>query len=221
MAGAVIRDTSKDGYYEGFIDFCDLYLDPQMHAEMDDWSPDPWANAERHISNLRPEDLLLALADIDELMALPTEQERRRAFGYDLFGIPEEPGAGDAFMAEFRARVEREQVGDLSQPLVDPRGPRKRRGGPPLSPQGYDVSLPSAGSFDSAGVAEAVVGAVLKAYGDRVRGFFEGSAPGVTRRLPPMRMRFDREVGDVTSGTASRRGRGWPSSCCTTWRENP
>jgi hypothetical protein len=191
----MIRDARQDSYEQGFFDYCDLYLDPQVHAELDDWSPDAYANAEMYIQACTPADLRLTLDDIDELMALPTEQDRRRAFRYELFGIPDEPGAWDAFIAEYRARVEREQAGDQSQPLVDPRGPRQTSG--PISPQGYDVSLPSAGSFSTQQVAEAVVDAVLEAYGDRLRMYLEDTPAGMTRRVPPLRMRFDRDVGVV------------------------
>lgn len=123
-----------------------------------------------------PADLDLALEDIDELRALPTEEERRNAFRFNLYTIPEEPGAWDAFVADFRARIVREQAGDRSQPLVDVWGAQKR--GLPVSPQGYDVSLPSAGSFDNQQIAEAVVDAVLKAYAERNRHFFKDSRPG-------------------------------------------
>lgn len=191
----MIRDTAKDQYWTGFFEFCDLFLDPQVHAELGDLVPDPYANAEQYVPTLRPEELELALVDIDELMALPTEQDRRNAFRYELYTIPEEPGAWDAFVADFRARVLREQAGDRSQPLVDVRPPRPKV--PPLSPQGYDVTLPSAGSFDTQSMAEAVIDAVLKGYGDRLRETFRDSQPGLTRRLPPLRSRFDVEVGLV------------------------
>lgn len=190
------RDAeSRDGYYEGFYDFVEFYLDVQMHAELDYLSPDPWANAETHIRTLQPTEQQLALDDIDELMALPTEQDRRKAFRHELYTIPDDPGAWDAFLAAYRERVLRERAGDRSRPLVDPRGPRKKL--PPVSPQGYDVTLASAGSFDNLPVAEAAVEGVLEGYADRLRETFADSRPGVTRRLPPLRCRYDQEVGLV------------------------
>lgn len=176
------------------------YASDMLDEEMPYPSVDVYAFAEDFIATAcDEEDLQGVFEDVDRLLQLPTEDDRRASLGLTLHDIGDEPGAFDSFLRAVRARCERQLAGDLSQPLVDarPERPGRRRGGSPLSTQGYDVSLPSAGSFDSAGVAEAVVTAVLKSYADRVRDFFGDATPGVTRRLPPMRMRFDREVGLV------------------------
>lgn len=189
---------SSERYFYS-VDFWQTYMfDGEPGDRWYEKHTDVYACAEYVISRESDEeDLRGHIEEIDALMNLPHEAERRRELGQQLNDIDDEPGAFDAFLRDFRARCERQLAGDLSQPLVDPRGPRKRRGGPPLSPQGYDISLPSAGSFASQEVAEAVVEAVLKAYGDRIRRSFARSTSGVTRRLPPMRMRFDKEVGLV------------------------
>ncbi len=181
----------------GFHEFCDLYLMPAPELLVPDRAADIYDCAEAYIAGFMPEDVAQSLAELEALAALPTEQARRRAYGYDPEEIPQEEGAWDEFMAAFRARVLREMDGDRSQPMVNPRGRVEVLPGTPLSPQGYDVSLPSAGSFDNEPVATAVVEAALEAYGDRMRTSFEDSVPGVTRRLQPMRVRFDQTVGVV------------------------
>lgn len=188
----MVRDeTFFDDFWVSYM--CD-------DGQEQDWRldyTDIYAAAEAFMIEAIPSELEGTRRDLDALFALPSEQDRRVAIANVIEDVDDDPGSLDAFLADFSARLDRQLAGDLSQPLVDPRGPRKRRGGPPVSVQGYDVSLPSAGSFDSAQVAEAVVGAVLKSYADSTRAFFARSAPGITRRLPPLRMRFDREVGLV------------------------
>lgn len=187
--------SRQDYFY--FADFWLNYRHGMLDESFSYPNVDVYAFAEHFIADCDEEDLRGLADDIDVLLRLPDEDERRASLEETLHDIDDEPGAFDAFLRDFRARCERQLAGDLSQPLVDRRSPRTRRGGPPLSPQGWDITLPSAGSFDTQQVAEAVVEAALRRYGDRVRAFFDDAAPGVTRRLPPMRMRFDKEVGLV------------------------
>lgn len=186
---------------QDYFRFADFWINYEYGTQDETFSypnVDVYAFAEHFIAELcDEEDLRGMVVEIDGLLRLPTEEIRRAMLEETLHDIDDDEGAFDSFLHDFRARCERQLAGDPSQPLVDPRGPRRSRGGPPVSVQGYDVSLPSAGSFDSVQVAEAVVDAVLKSYADNVRAFFARAAPGVTRRLPPLRMRFDREVGLV------------------------
>lgn len=187
-------DRRYEEWHSGFREFCGIYLEEQLRWDDEDWSPDYYANAEEWIFNANEPRLWKMLDEIDALLALPTEPERRKAVKPWLYGIPEEDGAWDRFLNDFRARVERELAGDRSQPLVDPRGPVPA---PDTSPQGYDVTRPSAGRFSSQAVADAVYKSIAERYADRIDAFMESAQPGVDRRLPPMRMRFDRQVGVV------------------------
>ena len=146
----------------------DYMFDHSPAGEMAWWEEytDVYDAAEHFVVENDEEGLRGSAAEIDALLALPTEQDRRAAIRYPLRDIEDDEGAFDTLLLALRARIERQLAGDDSRPLVDPRGPRPPRKSAPVSPQGYDVSLPSAGSFHNAQVAEAVVDAVLKAYGD-------------------------------------------------------
>lgn len=190
----VVRPGVDD--YPEFGDFWDSYMREGEYEPWYELYTDVYACAEYVISTEADEDWLRGMnADIDALLALATEQDRRRELGRPLYDIRDDEGAFDSFLVDFRARVERQLAGDRSRPLVDPRGPRTKV--PPVSPQGYDVTLPSAGSFDNLPIAEAAVEGVLEGYADRLRETFADSRPGVTRRLPPLRCRYDQEVGLV------------------------
>jgi hypothetical protein len=181
----------QDIDWMGFHDFwtSQMCRDPSWRDEF----PDVYAAAEAYIHGAAPGELTAMLRELDELTAMPSEADRRRALPTPLEDIGDEPGALDAFLVDFRARVVREQARDRRRPLVDPRPPRTG----PLSPQGWDVTLPSAGSFPTEGVAQAVVDAVLARYADRVRDALAPADGAVPVRLPPLRMRFDKDVGTV------------------------
>ena len=195
--GAMIEGGTMDDQEPSELDdfWKDYMFDFSPAGEMAWWEEytDVYDAAEHFVIENEPDGLAGSLRELDELLALPTEQDRRQAIQYPLRDIEDDEGALDTFLHALRARVERQLAGDLSRPLVDPRGPRK----PPTSPQGYDISLPSAGSFDNLPIAEAVVEGVLEGYADRLRETFADSRSGVTRRLPPLRTRFDQEVGLV------------------------
>lgn len=172
-----------------FEDFWQSY----MWHEWETFYSDVYQAAEAFISASTEQSHRKMLEEIDALMALPAEADRRAKLPDPLEDIGDEAGDLDAFIADFRARVVRELAGDRSDPLVD-RRPAKPG---PLSPQGWDVTLPSAGSFPTERMAQAVTDAVLKHFERTLREEFAESQPGVTRRLPPMRMRFDKDVGTV------------------------
>ena len=180
---------------EDFRQMAGAYLHQDWQSEFES----VYAAMEDLLSTGAPDQLNLAVVAVGELLALPSEDERRARLPQEgLFGSP--PGWVDAWLVAVRRRALQALDGDHSEPLVDPDG----LGDEPM----YDLVPPWSGGLLHGEQADLVAAEVLAGHASYLAVLErDGGSRSIVMRsfIGGDRTVLDRDRGDWRPRRFSRR----------------